>query len=115
MEVTMQYGTREFYRVKVERTDRPSYDPTGDLVQFAFLPRGSAWSEDLWGAGTWDTVDGIHYALGLVGTTPPDDYAGDLFDLPAGSYSVFTRIIDDPENPKDLVGTLRLKEAPSGR
>jgi hypothetical protein len=101
-EVTIQAGSEEYVRVKVERRDRRAYDPTGDPVEFAFLPRGAAWDEALWGAGVWDTDDaGEHWAMALVGVAP--------FDLGAGSYAIYTRITDDPEHPKDMVGTLRVK------
>jgi hypothetical protein len=99
-DITWQHGTVEYYRVLVERTDVTGYDLSGDTVEFAFLATGADWDEALWQAGVWATTTEGQVAMALVGEDP--------LDLAAGRYEVFCRVTDDPERPKERVGTLTL-------
>jgi len=103
-EVEFELGTVKYYRaaVRPKKAGRV-FDPTGDDVFFAFLKRGTEWSEDLWAAGEWEYVDdeGWAHCMALVGEAP--------FDLGAGLYHVYARIVDNPEKPKEYLGVLRMR------
>jgi hypothetical protein len=76
------------------------YNPTADLVYFAFVAGfGKPGSGD-WHPGSWATDPGPEYlAQCLIGPA-----AGVV--LPVGSYVVWVRIVDAPEVPVLQVGQL---------
>ena len=97
---SMPVESVEYYRVKVTAEIAGSaYDPTGDVVSFQFVPLAGERSSASPVEGSWETVNGAHYAMCLV---------GEDVSLEAGTYSVFLTISDDPETPVDEVGTLKL-------
>lgn len=90
----------EYVRVPVLTT----FNPTNDVVQFAFLVDGTQPSSGDWKAGSWetDTINGIttYYARCLIGPT------GGTMTLVAGSYRIWLKITDNPEVPVRIAGTL---------
>jgi hypothetical protein len=77
-----------------------TYNPTGDTVQFQFVPQGGT-QGTTWVTGSWLTVGTQYKAQCLVGPSP-----GVTGALAAGSYTVFIKITDSPEVPVLEVGTL---------
>jgi hypothetical protein len=71
------------------------YDPTGDVVQFAFTPATyPETSPSVWYIGSWATFPGPSYwAQCLVGP------ANDGVSLAIGTYQAWVKIIDSPEVP----------------
>lgn len=101
--LTQSVLSTKFLQVQVEAilAGQP-YNPTGDTVQFAFTaltvpvtnPGGGAWQ-----SGQWETDNSpdypapVYWAGILVGP------ANSGIALTAGSWSVWTKITDDPEVP----------------
>jgi hypothetical protein len=84
--------------------DGTLYDPTGDVVQFAFTV-GYGVQPSVWYTGEWDTnpVQGYWYnAKVLVGPSSP-------VVLAQATYTVWVKITDDPEIPVRQVGTLTVQ------
>ena len=76
------------------------YNPTGDVVEFAFPAPGVA--PVTWFTGSWETCNpSTFYARILVGPTG-------TVTLPVGTYDMWMRITDAPEVPVMQVGTLRI-------
>ena len=96
----------EFVRVKVtSKTQRPNYDMTEDVVRFAFTAGVPPVTAD-WVTGSWETEVLPHksiitYARCLVGT-------GGSIELEPGTYSIWVRVMDDPEHPAQCVGDLHI-------
>ena len=86
----------EYVRVSV--ATNPPTDPTTDDVSLAFLEAGTEPTDPDWIAGTWETVSGTYYARVLVG---PDGHALDV-----GSYIVWLKVVDNPEEPVRKAGKL---------
>lgn len=72
-----------------------AYNPTGDVVQFAFTPASYPVTEpSAWVTGTWATFPGpAYWAQCLVG---PQNAAT---ALTIGTWQVWLRITDNPEIP----------------
>lgn len=71
----------------------PNYNPTGDLVQLAFMPGAVKPGNTDWTTGSWATDPGPEYlAQCLVGP------AGAV-TLPIGAWTIWVRIVDSPEIP----------------
>jgi hypothetical protein len=96
--------SREYVGAEVAATVQgAAYNPTADLVEFAFAPRGTrpvAWFE-----GGWDGTDPIpgttaYRAQTLVGPGSSGP------TLTRGTYDVYLRITDNPEQPVIPVGQL---------
>jgi hypothetical protein len=81
-----------------------AYDPTGDVVQLAFMTNWALPTDDDWNDGTWSasTAPGIYLAQCLIGP------AGSGVDLDVGTYTVWVQIVDDPETPVINAGTLAI-------
>jgi Spherulation-specific family 4 len=96
----------EFIRYQVQATlNGMTYNPTADIVQFAFLPLGTYPSGGSWVAGSWETTTqfgGTQYlARCLVGPTGTTT-------LTKGDYVVWIKIADTPEVPVRNLGTLQI-------
>jgi hypothetical protein len=84
-----------------------AYNPTGDTVQFAFMPGATAVPGNTdWVAGSWDTnTSSLLYPysakclVGPAGTTNPG----------IGTYVMYIRISDNPEVPVLIVGQLQIQ------
>jgi hypothetical protein len=71
------------------------YNPTADVVEFAFTGPGAALVGAHWYPGTWEgltAVGGWYTALCLVGP-------GGVAQLAPGQYQVSVRVTDNPEIP----------------
>jgi hypothetical protein len=99
-DMTIAAVSTEYVNVPVQVTvNGEPYDPTGDVVQFAFVP-GSA-QPVTWYSGSWvTTVQGGYIAQCLVG---PEN-SGVV--LAPGAYTVWIMITDDPEVPVLPAGNL---------
>lgn len=101
---TIDRSSRQFVQAQVTVTAAGQpYNPTGDLVEFAFTAIGGR--PTTWYTGGWDGTQAIpgtnsYRAQVLVGpgSTGPT--------LTAGRYAVWIRITDDPEQPVIPVGQL---------
>lgn len=91
-------ASREFVPVSVRATLRGApYNPTGDVVEFAFTRPGAALVGAHWYPASWESVDltgaaGSYTALCMVGP-------GGTTQLAPGQYQVSVRITDNPEIP----------------
>jgi hypothetical protein len=70
------------------------YDPTGDVVNMAFIPTSDDPGVSDWMAASWDPGGGpsVFLARCLVGP-------GGAVTLVAGAYQVWVQIYDTPEIP----------------
>lgn len=83
-----------------------AYNPTGDTVQFAFMPQATQVPQvSDWVSGSWDTVSSsllypysAKCLVGPAGTTAPG----------IGTYYVYVKITDSPEIPVLLAGQLEI-------
>jgi len=83
-----------------------NYNPTGDVVQFAFMPPRIKPADSDWHAGTWTTNPGPEYmAQCLVGPR-----TGGVV-LAVGEYVIWVKVVDNPEDfvPPGGVGTLTIE------
>ena len=79
------------------------YDPTGDTVAMAFtagVTTTTPASLTTYSA-TWDTAQGQHIALCLVGP-------GGTTQLTAGIWTVWVKITDNPEIPFLVAGQIQM-------
>ncbi|MFJ6215015.1 hypothetical protein ACIQGZ_17015 [Streptomyces sp. NPDC092296] len=98
-------SSREYVLVTVTAmVDGAPYDPTADLVEFAFAPVGAV-DPDVWRPASWDAgpVPGTSTftARCLVGPGAPTE-------LPRGRYTVWLRVTDSPEVPVRNAGLLAI-------
>ena len=82
-----------------------AYNPTGDVLQFAFMPTPTQIpGVSDWVAGVWESVpSNILYpynAKCLVGPT------GGTISLGMGTYVIYLKITDNPEQPVLVGGQL---------
>ncbi|MET7746196.1 hypothetical protein [Streptomyces sp. NPDC005385] len=96
--------SREYVEAEVTATVQGlAYDPTSDLVEFAFTAIGAR--PGTWYTGGWDGTQPIpgtnaYRAQVLVGPSS----AGPV--LAKGKYTVWIRITDNPEQPVIAYGQL---------
>lgn len=81
-----------------------AYNPTGDVVDFAFMPNAVQQpGVSDWVSGAWDVdTSNIIYpynAKCLVGPTG-------TITLGTGTYTIYVKILDNPETPVLVVGQL---------
>jgi hypothetical protein len=79
-------------------------NPTNDVVEFAFTAVSTAPAPSDWKPGSWDgtqprTPGGAYIAHCLVGP-------GGTIQLPAGRYTMWVRVTDNPEVPVIPFGQL---------
>lgn len=103
--LSIDRDSREFVGAEVTSLvhGRP-YDPTGDLVEFAFTTLDGERPTD-WYAGAWDApVSGAssYRAQVLVGA------GGSGPALDPGTYRMWVRVTDSPERPVIPVGALTI-------
>lgn len=84
-----------------------SYDPTTDVVQWAFVPVGGTLSAAAWTTGSWETVSGVHTARILVAAVIG---TADV-TLPLGNYSAYYKVADSPETPRLPCGSISVQAA----
>jgi hypothetical protein len=105
--IGMSHLSLKYYIVPVAATKAGApYNPTGDTVQFAFMPTATQvpGSGDLV-AGSWDTnqysILFPYNAKCLVGP-------GGTITLGIGTYIVYQKTTDLSEIPFDIVGQLQI-------
>ncbi|RCH70454.1 hypothetical protein DT019_02915 [Streptomyces sp. SDr-06] len=81
-------------------------NPTGDVVQFAFLTGSGTPTGPDWKAGSWDGTQprppgNAYLAQCLVGP-------GGTVTLTPGTYTIWIKIMDSPEIPVINVGLLTI-------
>ena len=97
--LTLSTLTKEFVEVPISARD-DTIDPTGDVVQLAFMASGKPTAPD-WVTGSWRTGDsGTFYARALVGPGAKV--------LAPGVYTVWVKFTDNPEIPARNVGYLKI-------
>jgi hypothetical protein len=96
----------EPYQVAVDgRINGVPVNVTGDVVQMAFMPSGVKPSSASWQNCTWETITGagetIYVADCQIGPN------GGLV-LASGTYTVWAKVIDNPDIPVREVGLLQI-------
>lgn len=79
------------------------YNPTGDVVEAAFVAPGTSPSALDWKTASWETKGTSYFARCLVGPGP-----GAVLDLAAGTFRMWVRVTDNPEAPVLEAGNLRV-------
>lgn len=79
------------------------YDPTGDVVEAAFVAPGVTPGALDWKLGSWETLNSTYRARCLVGPG-----VGAVINLAAGTYVMWLRITDNPEIPVLEAGNVRV-------
>jgi len=77
-------------------------NPTGDVVQLAFMAPGALPASGDWKTATWETADSTHWAIILVGP------GGTVPTLTPGAWTVWVKVTDSPEIPAEPVDTLTI-------
>jgi len=83
-----------------------TYNPTSDVIKWAFVPLGTPVASATWATGSWETVGTVYYARCLVGCGAA--VGGDV-TLAAGTYTAYWKITDSPEIPIEPVGTVSVQ------
>lgn len=105
--MTVSELSTQYILVPVAATKAGSaYNPTGDVVQFAFMPNEVQQPVTAdWVSGGWDTVTGgqiyPYNAKCLIG--PSGSTA-----LTFGNYVIYLKITDNPEIPVQTAGQLTI-------
>jgi len=106
--ISMSHLSLKYYIVPVAATKAgASHNPTGDVVQFAFMPTATQvpGPSDLV-SGSWDTNPSSvlfpYSAKCLVGP-------GGTITLGIGTWVVYQKTTDSPEIPYDIVGYLQIQ------
>ena len=89
--ITISVLSTQYIQIPVTATlDGASYDPTGDMVSFAFTTIGASPGPGDWNGGRWVTSNG-YLAQILIG---PRNYG---VALPVGTYQIWVSVTDNPE------------------
>ena len=103
----MSHLATQYYLVPVSaaKSGLP-YNPTGDTVQFAFMPTPTQVPGNSdWQAGSWDTdTTNILYPYSAKCLVGPSG----TITLGIGSYIVYVKITDSPEIPVLVAGQLQV-------
>jgi hypothetical protein len=96
----------EYVRYQVTATiNGLPYNPTSDVVSFAFLPVGATPAGGSWVVGSWESYtqygQAVYVARCLIG--PSGGHA-----LTKGDYIVWIQIVDSPEEPVRVIGNLTI-------
>jgi hypothetical protein len=101
-DLTLPSLTTQLVQVPIQVTfEGAPYDPTADVVAFAFV-NGNAYPAT-WYTGSWQTtVQGNYLAQCLIGPV------GGVVALAPATYTVWVKITDDPEVPVLSTGSLQI-------
>lgn len=82
-----------------------AYNPTADIVQFAFMPQPANANPGLtdWHTGNWVTTGTTTYLAQILLGPGPGGTA-----LATGTYNVWIKITDNPEIPVAQIDTLTI-------
>jgi hypothetical protein len=103
----MPHLSLQYYLVPIAATRLGvSYDPTGDTVEFAFMPTPTQVPGNTdWVSGSWDTSSASvlypYSAKCLIGP-------GGTITLGIGTYISYVKVTDSPEIPVFVVGQLAI-------
>jgi hypothetical protein len=106
--IGMSHLSLKYYIVPVKATKAgAAYNPTGDTVQFAFMPTPTQvpQSSDLV-TGSWETNP---YSLLFPYNAKVLVGPGGTITLGIGTYIVYQKTTDSPEIPFDIVGQLQIQ------
>ena len=83
------------------------YNPTGDVVQFAFMPTAYQVPQvSDWVTGSWDTVSSdVLYPYSAKCLVGPSG----TITLGIGTYIIYVKITDSPEIPVLISGQLQIQ------
>jgi hypothetical protein len=104
-QITISHLSTEYVLVPIAATKQgESYNPTGDVVEMAFMPNAAQQPGNTdWQTASWDTDESnIIYPYTvkcLVGPTG-------VITLAPGSYVIYVKIEDNPETPVLVAGQL---------
>lgn len=99
--ISLSVLSTEYIRVPIAATvNNFPYNPTGDVVAFAFTTGANPASGD-WHPGLWDSTNAPYVAQCLVG--PSGGVA-----LTVGTWVIWVKITDNPEVPVRAVGQLAI-------
>jgi hypothetical protein len=105
--VTLALSSQSTMYVKTRVTatvNGVAYNPTADVVGFAFLPvRTPPTSTTTFYPGSWETSNSVYYARCLVG---PNVSTAAGWPSQVGTWTVWVKIVDNPETPILSVDTL---------
>lgn len=104
----MSHLSTQYYLVPVSATQAGvPYNPTGDAVQFAFMPTATQVPGNTdWVAGSWETVtSSVLYPYNAKCLVGP---AGTV-TLGLGTYYAYMKITDNPEIPVLIAGQLQIQ------
>ena len=102
MTLTLSSLSTDYIQVPV-RVNGSAYDPTSDDVQIAFIAGNASPQEPDWNTAAWNTpVSSVYQAQVLVGP------ANDGIALAPGTYTVWVKIVDNPEVPVRAAGYLMI-------
>ena len=95
-----------FIPVKATRSGS-SYNPTGDTVQFAFMPTPTQVPQNSdWVSGSWDTnSSNIFYPYSAKCLVGPSG----TVNLGIGTYVIYIKVSDSPEVPVLVGGQLQVQ------
>lgn len=105
--IGISHLSTEYVLIPVQATKNGiAYDPTGDTVQFAFMPTATQVpGVSDWVNGAWDTTSGnpiypynAKCLVGPMGTTI----------LSIGTYVIYIKVTDSPEVPVLVGGQLQI-------
>ena len=105
--IGMSHLSLKYYIVPVAATQEgESYDPTGDTVQFAFMPQPTQvpGPSDLITGSWFANPSSLLYPYSARVLVGP----GGAITLGIGTYTVYQKTTDDPEIPYDIVGQLQI-------
>ena len=97
----------EYVVIPVQATKSgAAYNPTGDTVQFAFMPTPTALpGVSDWVAGSWDTdTSNVIYPYSAKCLVGPSG----VITLGTGTYVIYLKITDNPEIPVLVGGQLQI-------
>lgn len=105
--IGLSHLSTEYILVPVSATKSGvSYNPTGDVVQFAFMPTPTQVPQvSDWVAGSWDSdPSNVLYPYSAKCLVGPAGVA----TLGLGSYVIYLKITDNPEIPVLIGGQLQI-------
>ena len=105
--IGMSHLATMYYLVPVAATQAGvAHNPTGDAVQFAFMPQATQVPQNTdWVSGSWDTdTSNILYPYSAKCLVGPSG----TISLGIGTYVVWVKITDNPEIPVLICGQLTI-------
>ena len=104
-QITISHLSTEYVLVPISATKQGvSYNPTGDVVQMAFMPNTAQQpGVSDWMTASWDTNStNIIYPYSVKCLVGPSG----VITLGTGTYVIFVKITDNPETPVLVAGQL---------